>query len=109
MLGAGAAALVAAAGGLALPEAAAQIVPDRSPRRMRQDYRRRGRDCFDYRLHAAKLARRRNRPDAVSRRTTARRMDEFPDSALELALKGLQHDGLGHVTRRTLDRRRAVP
>ena len=37
MVGAGAAALLAAAGGLALPDAAAQVVPGEPPRRMRHD------------------------------------------------------------------------
>jgi len=94
MLGAGAAALVAAAGGLALPDAAAQVVPGQRPSRMRHDYRRRGRACFDYRLDAAKLARRRNRPMLFPENNGEE--DQFPDRRWNYS-KGLQHDALGHV------------
>jgi len=94
ILGAGAAALVAAVGGLALPDAAAQVVPGQSPRRMRHDYRRRGRACFDYRIEAAKLARRRNRPMLFPENNGEE--DQFPDRRWNYS-KGLRHDALGHV------------
>src|SRR5262249_28174944 len=94
ILGAGAAALVAAAGGLALPDAAAQLIPGEPARRMRHDYRRRGRACFDYPIHAAKLARRPNPPLLFPPNDGEE--DQCPERRWTYS-KGLQHDALGHV------------
>src|SRR5262249_49612247 len=63
-------------------------------RRMRRSYRRRGTACFDYRIDAAKLARRRNRPLLGPENNGEE--DQFPDRRWNYS-KGLQHDGLGHV------------
>jgi hypothetical protein len=58
----GAAAVTAAALASGSAPALAQVTPCDPPRRTRRNYKRRGRDCFAYRVKAAKLARARNKP-----------------------------------------------
>lgn len=76
------------------PEATAQILPAGRPKDTRRSYRRRGRDCYRYRVDAAKLARKRNRPMLVPENNGEE--FEFADRRWSFS-KALPHDALGHV------------
>lgn len=94
---AGAAAAAASALGAlptAAPEAHAQILPGGAPKPTRRNYRRRGRDCYRYRIDAAKMARKRNAPMVVPENNGEEA--EFADRRWSFS-KALPHDGLGHV------------
>lgn len=90
---AAASALGALPGG-APPEAGAQILPNGAPKRTRRSYRTRGRDCYRYRVGAAKLARKRNSPMLIPENNGEE--DEFLDRRWNFS-KALPHDQLGHV------------
>ncbi len=90
----GTAAVTAAALTGSVPPAAAQIVPDDRPARAKRGYRRRGQQCFRYRVQAAKRARARNRPLLVPENNGEE--EAFGDRRWSFS-KGLPHDARGHV------------
>jgi len=89
----GAAAVTAAVSG-AVPPVEAQLVPGENPKRSRRSYRRRGEQCFHYRVKAARLSRARNRPLLVPENNGEEA--EFADRRWSYS-KGLPHDRLGVV------------
>jgi hypothetical protein len=94
---AGAAAVAASALGAlpsSTPDASAQVLPDGAPKATRRNYRRRGRDCYRYRVSAAKMARKRNSPMVVPENNGEEA--EFSDRRWSFS-KALPHDTLGHV------------
>jgi hypothetical protein len=90
----GSAAVTAAALTGELQPADAQVMPGEPRARTRRSYRRRGEQCFHYRLKAAKLARARNRPLLVPESNGEE--EEFGDRRWSFS-KGLPHDARGHV------------